>query len=153
MQAHGRRSPRRTRRHPGDLTVDAQTTAAPIAPAPQDTPSWLAEHCPRAVRWHRLWLADREALRIAREAVDALTDTRAERLLLEHSSAERTASLWYLSELLTAECHATLALDAHDVRPATVERLTARRIRLCQLIDEVVKASAPTEPTKPGAKP
>lgn len=123
--------------------MEAQTTAAPAAPAPQDTPSWLAEHCPRAVNWYRLWLADREALRIVREAVAALSDERAERLLLEHVTAERTASLWYLSELLTARARAKLAIEAHDVRPATVERLTARLARLEELSDEVTKATEP----------
>jgi hypothetical protein len=108
-----------------------------------DTPSWLHDHLPSAERWWRLWLADREALRLAREACDTLPASRGDRLLTEHQAAERTASLYYLSELIAAEVHATKALAAHDVRPAVAERVKARKARLSELINEVLAATEP----------
>jgi len=108
-----------------------------------DTPSWLHDHLPSAERWWRLWLADREALRLAREACDALPASRGDRLLGEHVAAERTASLYYLSELMVASDHADSALAAHDVRPEIVARVKARKARLSELIDEVLAATEP----------
>ena len=108
-----------------------------------DTPSWLHDHLPSAERWWRLWLADRESLRLAREACDTLPANRGDRLLGEHVAAERTASLYYMSELIAAEAHANSALAAHDVRPAVVERVKARKARLSELIDEVLAATEP----------
>lgn len=120
--------------------MDAENaSAAPTAPP--DTPSWLHDHLPSAERWWRLWLADREALRLAREACEALPASRGDRILGEHVAAERTSSLYYLSELMVASDHATAALAAHDVRPAVAERVRARKARLSELIDEVLEVT------------
>ena len=110
---------------------------------PDDTPTWLHDHLPAAERWWKLWLADREALRLAREACDTLPASRSDRILGEHVAAERTASLYYLSELMVASDHATAALAAHDVRPAVAERVRARKARLSELIDEVLETTEP----------
>jgi excisionase family DNA binding protein len=122
-------------------------SSSPPAPqqpsAPVDTPAWLHDHLPSAERWWRLWLADREALRLAREACDTLPASRGDRLLTEHEASERTASLYYLSELMAASDHAASALDAHDVRPAIVERVKARKARISELISEVLAATEP----------
>jgi hypothetical protein len=111
-----------------------------------DTPTWLHDHLPSAERWWRLWLADREALRLAREACATLPASRGDRLLGEHEASERSASLYYLSELIAAEVHATKALAAHDVRPAIAERVRARKARISELIAEVLAATAPKAP-------
>lgn len=102
-----------------------------------DTAERLAEHCPRALPWYRLWQADLAALRLAKENVAAIEDARAERLVVEHANAERSASLWYLSVLMAAELLTSKALSAHDAPVAVVERLTERRLRLCELAEEV----------------
>jgi len=106
-----------------------------------ETPTWLHDHLPSAERWWKLWLADREALRLAREACDTLPTNRGDRLLGDHVAAERSSSLYYLSELMTAETHAVSALAAHDVRPEVVARVKARRSRLSELINEVLAAT------------
>lgn len=118
--------------------MDAES-ASPTSPP--DTPSWLHDHLPSAERWWRLWLADLEALRLAREACVTLPASRGDRLLAEHEAAERTASLYYLSELMAAEIHATSALAAHDVRPSVAERVRARRARISELISEVQRVT------------
>lgn len=103
--------------------------------------AWLMEHCGRAASWYRLWLADREALRLAKTAAASLSDSRADSVVQEHASAERSASLWYLSELMTCRARTELALEAHDVRVSTVERLAARLARIDELSREVAKAT------------
>jgi hypothetical protein len=116
--------------------MDAETVSAP-----PDTPKWLHDHLPSAERWWKLWRADLEALRLAREACDTLPASRGEHLLAEHVAAERTASLYYLSELMVASDHATSALAAHDVRPDVRSRVKARKARLGDLIAEVLSAT------------
>lgn len=134
------------------------TERYPSFSAPEETQAWLLEHVPAAEPWWHLWRADVEAMFFAREVAKMLPDekgepnARADRLLLEHADAERTAALGYLSELIAAEVGAARDISARVVRPETVERLRARRSRLSELIAEVQRATDPTEP-KPGVKP
>jgi len=125
--------------------MDAESASPTAQP---DTPSWLHDHLPAAERWWRLWLADREALRLASEVADNLPEERGDRLLLEHDEAERTASLGYLSELLLAEQRAERALEAHDVRPSMMAEIRSKRARLAELIDEVIRVTNPSSRTK-----
>ena len=132
--------------------MDAENASAAPA-APPDTPTWLRDHLPSAERWWRLWLADREALRIAFEVADSLPNTaRGNRLFLEHGNAERAASLGYISELLTAERLATAELEQLQARRALlvdIDRLQARRARIAELITEVLTVTNPSPRTKP----
>lgn len=125
-----------------EVTVVERSPLAGLVAAAR-AEEWLLRHLPSAERWWRLWLADREALRIAIDIADALPGSRGVSLLADHEAAERASSLGYLSELLTAERHAMDALDAHDVRPDTARRLQARRARIAELILEVQRATEP----------
>jgi hypothetical protein len=125
------------------MTQQVAPASKAEVPNPKDTISWLVEHCPRAEPWYRLWQADRESLRLAMEATASSGEVMAKTLRKEHTEAERSASLWYLSELIAAETRAELALRAHDVRPDVVARVEERRLRLRELADEVVKATEP----------
>lgn len=125
-----------------EVTVVERSPLAGLV-AEVNAEEWLLRHLPSAERWWRLWLADREALRIATDIADALPGSRGVTLLSEHEAAERASSLGYLSELMTAERHATLALEAHDVRPDTARRLHARRARIAELIAEIQRATEP----------
>ena len=123
--------------------MDSSDEVTVVERSPVAVEVWLAGECPRALRWYRLWLVDRSALRLVREAADSLglSEARANRLVEEHASAERSASLWYLSELMACRARTELALEAHDVRVSTVERLTARLARIDELSSEVSRAT------------
>lgn len=123
-----------------EVTVVERSPLAGLVAAAR-AEEWLLRHLPSAERWWRLWLADREALRIAIDIADALPGSRGVSLLADHEAAERASSLGYLSELLTAERHAMDALEARDVRPDTAKRLQARRARIAELIIEVQLAT------------
>jgi excisionase family DNA binding protein len=127
----------------------SSSPAAPPALAPVDTPTWLRDHLPAAERWWKLWLADREALRLASEVADNLPEERGDRLLLEHGEAERSSSLGYMSELLMADQRAERALEAHDVRSQTWAAIASKRARLAELIAEVIAETNPSSRTKP----
>lgn len=108
-----------------------------------DTEAWLMENVPTAHAWWRLWVADQRALAIAVDAAEALPPSSRDRITTEHGAAERSASLWYLSELLRAEHRTLTALAAHDAPSATVERLTAVLGRIQDLAREVRAVTAP----------
>lgn len=117
--------------------------ADPPASAPVDTLAWLHDHMPSAERWWKLWLADREALRLAQEVADNIPEERGDLLLLEHEEAERSSSLGCISELFIADQRAELALEAHDVRPSMMAEIRAKRARIAELVAEVQRATEP----------
>lgn len=131
------------------------TERYPSFSAPEETSAFILEHVPAAEPWWHLWRADVEAMFFAREVAKMLPDekgepnARADRLLLEHADAERTAALGYLSELIAAEVNAARDISARVVPPETVERLQARRARLAELIAEVQRATEPKPTTEP----
>lgn len=111
--------------------------------ADMSTEKWLKEHVPSAHSWWRLWRADRYSLAIAVDAAESLPETSRDRIVTEHGAAERSASLWYLSELVLAEQRTLAALSAHDAPRATVERLTSVLRRIKDLVREVRAVTAP----------
>lgn len=124
---------------------DAEVTV--VAPSPIEgvwnTEAWLKEHVQSAHAWYRLWRADQAALGMAIDAAESLSPSSRDRITTEHGAAERSASLWYLSELLRAEQRTLAALAAHDAPKATVERLTAVLGRIKDLAREVRAVTAP----------
>lgn len=108
-----------------------------------NTESWLKEHVPAAATWWRLWKRDVGSLEFAIEAAEPLPPAARDRIVTEHAAAERSASLWYLSELLRAEQRTLTALAAHDAPKETVERLAAALKRIKELADEVRAVTAP----------
>lgn len=108
-----------------------------------NTERWLNEHVPAASPWWRLWRRDVESLEVAIDTAKPLLSGARDRIVTEHAAAERSASLWYLSELLRAEQRTLTALAAHDAPKETVDRLTAVLGRIRDLAREVRAVTAP----------